>query len=279
MTGEPVELCFTSDAGAPRLTLEPDDPGRMFGAGALRDGALRGGVPGGRVALCVARMAGLGPDPGVPLDAIMGVQRGARLRFGAWLGVRAGGRPVAKLYAEIPQGRDPGPVLPEPLGRVGRDLPLRPVMVGFGSGTAELYLTCRDPLVSALPRLLAPAGQGHRAADAAAVLFTLAGRIGGAALPVRDVGVSYKCVAGDIVAVTVYATALALFGGDDRAAGRLADAARSVQGDLTAATRFVRGLPPAGPGQLRHGMVGLTFAGDGGAVLSCGIAAPVAVLA
>ena len=272
MTGAPIEQTFVSVHDAVRLTLEPDDPA--------------GGAQG-QLGRCLTWIEAFDLDgSGFNTDWLEAIKAGQNdlrtpLRFGAWLGLRArydDPTPAAKIYAEAPElgFSDFGRLVSSCLGNgpTGAGLPGQATVVGLSAdGSTEVYFAARDLLPSAVGRILDVAGQGGRSSEVIELLAELTLSQSRARLPVRDIGYSYAVATdGTIGAVTVYTTALGLFGRDSVLATRLAGAAEQLGGDLSDLAEAIAGKPELPAGELHCGMVGITIAPKAAPILSCGIA-------
>lgn len=269
MTGGHLEQTFVSDGGGIRLTVDPGDP-KAGGAGQLQralDWIEKLGLPAGQIHDLWLRRVVQGQ-----------AEIASDLRFGAWLGLRATPKAdgiCARIYAEAPDGLQSH--VADQIGRLptGVGLPGPMTVVGMGTdGSVELYFAARDLLPSAIGAILQPAGLDSRTREVLDLLadLTLSQQL--ARLPVRDIGYSYAISsAKGIDAVTIYATALGLFGRDQVAATRLAQAASLLGGDLTTLQRRLAAAPNLPPGVLHCGMVGITLrANQQRPILSCGAA-------
>lgn len=241
-TGFPVEFAWSSRETAVRWTADVASPessehGRLEIAAAC--------VPGG---------------DGIDLAPWLRLQRGARLRYGAWLGMRHADGTVGKLYAELPATTALPDAHRHPLLRAD-GLAWR--MVGLNvDGSREYYgrgLALDLAAVTSLADVVSGGEGGHLRERLRAITR-------GQELP-RPSGISLTLGAdGTPLAITWFTFAKAVFRDDAEATALLRtlgeDASRDVYDALAAGDD---------DGAWRHGMVGAGIDARGSAWLQCGL--------
>lgn len=212
-TGAPLEFSFGTCSDHVRYTMEvgPDT------------------APEQRLGVIEALLRELGEDEWSGVDVrFREMQRGERLKFGAWLGVRHArgtGRTTYKIYADVPErmnGAASG-LIAEYLGAAS-SVPgpaSQLVLVGGAPGTdrCEFYFEIegRQLTLSALRRMLAHAGLESRHEELVELIRWFQFRRDGAGdtLPEAQYGFSYSLLPGGgepVFSVFVFAADLA--GGD-----------------------------------------------------------------
>ncbi len=267
-TGYPVELAWASRDLAVRWTCEVAGP-ETAEADRLR-------LAGRAAAELTGPVAAGGPAsrPGLfDLAPWAGVQHGARLRWGAWLGLRqlADGRRT-KVYLELPQGRPaPGPWSAAAAELAARTLDLGWRMAGVNDdGSLELYARLPEPTWTELGAAAALVGDQDRLRQLVTELVGRPGR-GAAVLP-RRCGLSLVLDAsGAPAALTWFGIAKAVWPDDDAVRAGVQRALAGVEhpagaGDLY---RALSGGPA--DGRWRHGMVGVGVDRAGGGWLQAGL--------
>ena len=171
------------------------------------------------------------------MSAVARLQRGAELKYGAYVGVRHRASGVAgKLYAEVPPAAarawaaavtDGLPVL--------NGVRLEPHMLGLEPGSAgfELYARADGLAADHLPALVEPLDDPRRAREIVALIERACTTRCGLRLPAHTWGVSYRFAAtGRATGLTVYAFAHDLFGGDGAIRAALLGYGRGAGWDL-----------------------------------------------
>lgn len=255
--GFPVEVAFCTADDRLRMTVEPgpaaSDPGQRLH---LADEAL---------AWCSGRAL-----PRQVRDRIGSLQDGGPLRYGAWLGCRFGdGEPAFKVYAEVPAGRDLGPLWPTPLALTDREVVPRMVAVGAAGGAVETYVRVPSLLPEHLPAVLDPVGLADRAGWLLAHLEEVYGHAVRGRIPGPSVGVSY--VLGSAPRVSVHLYARAVWGGDARIRRGFLRAARALGWDSRAYEEVSATLASRDSWKTYHGLLGITLAADGSPALTIGL--------
>ncbi|MEO5852250.1 MAG: hypothetical protein ABIQ15_07030 [Nocardioides sp.] len=251
-TGLPVELAWASADEAVRWTAEVGPP-------ELPESARAG------VAAHVARHL-TGAD--IDVHPWRALQRGQRLRYGCWLGVRHRGTDrAAKLYVELPAPRaEAVPVPPDGIavlltcGRLVDDAVWR--MAGLNAdGTVELYARAPRLDDEALACLATLLPERRPLLDAVARLLPVPG------LP-RPSGFSITLdQRGAVVALTWFCFAKSIWGDDARACRALRSHAGSP-GSLALYDELAQGAPD---GRWRHSMVGAGCDAGGRAWVQAGL--------
>jgi hypothetical protein len=202
--GFPFELSFCTADDRLRFTAEPGpsdlDPERRLTVAAE----------------LVERLSGDRIPPDV-LNALGAIQRGAHLKYGAWIGCRVATEGRAfKLYVEIPDGAQTAAVCQPQLRLPDRTISTRMLAYSPAADSFESYVRVDSLEPRHVPAVLAPVGLESRTAElvdfiAAAYGYAIRGR-----LPGPSVGVSYITGTPAIPRVTLHFYARALWGSDAR---------------------------------------------------------------
>jgi hypothetical protein len=214
------------------------------------------GEAGSRWKASLARCARLGAPraPAWILDRVEELQRGASLRYGAWIGVRhSSTRDRFKLYAEVPEATHPAArrLVRDFLGHSGPYLRLSLRMIGYDlhSQALEMYFRAEKHWLSDFP--LVPRR------DSRGVLSWLAD------IPEEcPRGYSVSLVRGEVAAVSLYTFAAPLFGGETSTRTQLRARLRAAGVKLPGYDALSRPLHRRAPLLPVHGMLALVS--DGG---------------
>jgi hypothetical protein len=242
VAGYPVELAWASRDVALRWTCEVAGPEVPEAARLVVAQRAAAGVAGARL----------------DLDRWSQLQKGQRLRWGAWLGLRQfDGSRRAKVYLELPSGE----VARGPWSEAGSQLASRVVgltwlMAGLNDdGSVELYARVQDLTWSELAAAASLTGHEDRLADLVRDLVARDHR-GGAVLP-RPSGLSLLLApSGTPVALTWFAIAKLVWA-DDVAVRAAVLRTMALVVHPSGSTDLYRALS-SGPddGRWRHGIVG-----------------------
>lgn len=263
--GFPVELTFSSLAGHKvRYALEVAGP----------EMPEREGI---RTAFQLYRQLA-GRQASVQVECAMAEMQGAHeLSYGAWFGGAHGATSDRyKIYSEIPRGASPQKVAP---GIVERGLPLPhcqpvPVMFGFqpDTGVREVYFRTPGLAAEDIGRLLWEWGLGQRYCETLELMEATCGR------PVPRVVIEGFSVAsdsgGDLRAVSLFATASALFGSDANIRRTLLQLARSRGWAPTLYERVTESLQHRDELPAYHGVISWIVPCEGPLELRIGLRAP-----
>lgn len=263
-TGAPVEMMFTANQSDLSLRTEIDDPAND---------------PKTRVGRACALITELGgsPPPPVLRDVIGAVQSTAKLRFGAWLGLRHDNHGLATtLYAEVPAPATDlsglpsfGQVLPTVQG-LGDSTTV--TMIGYDTSSGKVTVFCETHLspAVAIPELVQPAG-----VSAEPLLQDIEQMIQAGAMPTytpAKLGFSYTLNGADAApTLTLEVSAKALFGTDAVIEQKVKD----YPGDHSDAYSALMDQHVLAPkGKTHHGKISLSARKDAYPILSIGVAAP-----
>ncbi|KQT94749.1 hypothetical protein ASG49_07985 [Marmoricola sp. Leaf446] len=251
-TGLPLELAWTSGDTAVRWTAEVGPPELLEAARAGVAAHLAHDLAGSRIDV----------DPWVAL------QRGSRLRYGSWLGLRHRGTSrAAKVYVELPTPR--AAALPVPPTGVATLAACERVVDGVvwrmaglhGDGAVELYARAPRPDDEQLACLASLLPRGRPWLRAVAGLLPVPG------LP-RPSGFSVTLdPRGATVALTWFCFAKALWRDDAATSGALR--ARAAGPGSRALHEALAG--GAADGRWRHGMVGVGCTATGRTWVQAGL--------
>jgi hypothetical protein len=222
--------------------------------------------PPARLARAVAILDELGSaaPEAVFLEQARTLQRGAPLRFGAWIGARHDdGGDRYKLYVDAPLADI---VCARPfVGAVPSAAEMRLQLIACepAIGRIETYWRCVGLGKDGLPTLLAALGMAHRTRELRGLVDELFARDASRVLAHSEVGLSLAAPAGGRAdRVTLYLRAALLFHGDGEARSRLLAVGARRGAQLAGYTALTAGLEGATT-TAGHGLVAVTTTADG----------------
>jgi hypothetical protein len=264
-SGCPLEISFSTADPSLRYTVEV--------AGAET-------APQERVQRCTALIAELsdGQIPAGVLKDIADLQHTGTLGWGAWLGGRHDGRHSRyKLYAEVPVESCPWAIIDT--GDHGLLRYRHPRLEGVGheiqTGLTERYYRLDGLDIADTGVLLNAVGLGAGQHDLLDLMTTVYRRPVRPHLPRHPFGVSVASTADDgVVAVSVFAYAIDIFGDDAATRSALLDTAPKLGWDDAAYRALSAPLADTHTAPTHHSVIAFTIPRSGPAALTVGLAPP-----